>query len=293
MTSRNSTTLTLLMLTLVAVFVWTLAQFFAAETIIARQVKWPQSLRDLAYSLLAFFLYGFSACQTASKGITVKVTTGAGLIFLGAWQALLENLLTSVPFLASLIGLWAPVVGLGLLILGLVQLCQAHRTSQQWLNDHRLLEQNLTKVDQLTQLYNRHHFFLLSDRQLESLHRQGGKVTLLLLKMTNLRELNQNLGFEMGDQALIRVARAIQRFRSPEDLVARLGDSCFALLLPHRGVQLAQEMGRDLSRRLEHSVLTDARGQQQLCRIELKARAAPIEPPQTTESLIRKLGDPV
>jgi diguanylate cyclase (GGDEF)-like protein len=85
--------------------------------------------------------------------------------------------------------------------------------------------------DPLTGLLNRAALLDSGDELLRSLDRDR-HVALLLLDLNRFREVNGTLGHRAGDEVLITVARRITDLSRENELVARLGDDEFAVLVP-------------------------------------------------------------
>jgi diguanylate cyclase len=89
----------------------------------------------------------------------------------------------------------------------------------------------LAYYDALTHLPNR---TLLQQRLSEALAscRNGSSVALLVMDLTNFREINDALGHSFGDLLFQDVATSIQGVLPAADTVARLGGDEFGILLP-------------------------------------------------------------
>jgi diguanylate cyclase (GGDEF)-like protein len=85
--------------------------------------------------------------------------------------------------------------------------------------------------DPLTGLLNRAALLSEGDRALRSFDRDH-HVALLLLDLNDFREVNGTLGHQAGDAVLGMVAERMVDLSRQDELVARLGDDEFALLLP-------------------------------------------------------------
>jgi diguanylate cyclase len=85
--------------------------------------------------------------------------------------------------------------------------------------------------DPLTGLLNRSAILAHGDRLLRSLERDN-QVALLLLDLNDFREVNGTLGHRSGDAVLRTVADRIVDLARESELVARLGDDEFAVLIP-------------------------------------------------------------
>ncbi|MEM9531513.1 MAG: EAL domain-containing protein [Pseudomonadota bacterium] len=85
--------------------------------------------------------------------------------------------------------------------------------------------------DPLTGLANRRHFSQHLDRQLERLHEEGGYDALLLVDIDRFGDLVESAGDAEGDRVLAEVAERLATRLRDRDLLARLEDDRFALLL--------------------------------------------------------------
>lgn len=85
--------------------------------------------------------------------------------------------------------------------------------------------QSLT--DELTGLYNRRGFWLLSDQEYRLACRRKLHCALLLLDLDGLKQLNDSHGHEAGDQALIATAEALRVSTRNSDIIGRIGGDEF------------------------------------------------------------------
>ncbi|MEO1752058.1 diguanylate cyclase [Thiofaba sp. EF100] len=93
---------------------------------------------------------------------------------------------------------------------------------------------NLLEVtDPLTGLHNRRMLFSLGAKYLAMARRGGGAFSLLLLDLDWLGDINIQYGHEAGDEVLRSVAATLLKGVRESDLVTRVGDTRFALALPH------------------------------------------------------------
>ena len=95
----------------------------------------------------------------------------------------------------------------------------------------RNLEERLAKeatTDPLTGLLNRNTF--MSHVQLALTSRSKAAVGLLFLDLDRFKVVNDTCGHDVGDEVLIRVARAMERVTRCGDVVARLGGDEFVVL---------------------------------------------------------------
>ncbi len=112
----------------------------------------------------------------------------------------------------------------------------------------------LAYYDPLTELPNR---TLLLERVQDAIHtakQNHHALALLHLHMGRFREINQILGFRSGDQLLQQLAQRMIPTLKENDVLARVGESDFALLLPKGGADYAIQVAQQLIRVLHDPV---------------------------------------
>lgn len=88
----------------------------------------------------------------------------------------------------------------------------------------------LSLTDELTNLHNRRGFFVLAEQQLKGAYRLNSHYCLLFIDLDGLKQINDNLGHEIGDRAIVDAARILQQSCRDEDIIARLGGDEFVIL---------------------------------------------------------------
>ena len=100
--------------------------------------------------------------------------------------------------------------------------------------EHEAIQRELARqarTDVLTGLLNRRAFIEEARRRIDRLERDGLPGTLMYIDLDCLKPLNDRLGHEAGDSALVRTGHILRRIFRPADLVARLGGDEFAVWL--------------------------------------------------------------
>jgi diguanylate cyclase (GGDEF)-like protein len=85
----------------------------------------------------------------------------------------------------------------------------------------------LTHYDSLTELPNR----LLFNENITRACRQEDRLALLYLDLDDFKQVNENIGFDVGDAVLRRIAKRLQQCVREGDTVARLEDDEFGIIL--------------------------------------------------------------
>jgi diguanylate cyclase (GGDEF)-like protein/PAS domain S-box-containing protein len=88
----------------------------------------------------------------------------------------------------------------------------------------------LSMTDSLTELYNRRGFIALADQQLKLSRRSKKGLLFFFADLDGLKGINDTLGHQEGDRALVETARLLRSSFRESDLVARVGGDEFAVL---------------------------------------------------------------
>jgi diguanylate cyclase (GGDEF)-like protein len=104
----------------------------------------------------------------------------------------------------------------------------------------------LADHDSLTGLLNRRSFRTKLDRQVSFSARYGGQGAVMVIDIDGLKEVNDSLGHQPGDNLIRRVARILRERVRDTDTVARLSGDEFAVLIPQADVDGAMQLGEDL-----------------------------------------------
>lgn len=102
------------------------------------------------------------------------------------------------------------------------------------ISDRKDMEKQLQEaalIDVLTGLFNRRGFFTSAGKRFKLALRKEEKLSLLYLDLNNMKAINDNLGHNSGDSALIDAADIIRQTFRESDIIARIGGDEFAVLL--------------------------------------------------------------
>ena len=123
-------------------------------------------------------------------------------------------------------------------------------TVVQDITERRRMEEEMREMslrDQLTELYNRRGFITLAEQQLKAANRAQRPMLLAFIDCDRLKWINDTLGHEEGDKALIDTANLLRHTFRESDIIARLGGDEFAVL----SIDAADMGHEDFSRRLQ------------------------------------------
>jgi diguanylate cyclase len=117
--------------------------------------------------------------------------------------------------------------------------------------EHELEEvSELVREDQLTGALNRRGMEETLEREFKLTGRAQALLSIALLDIDNFKQLNDTLGHQGGDEALIHLTRVIKESLRPSDSVARYGGEEFLIIMPNTGIQEGMETIERLQREL-------------------------------------------
>jgi diguanylate cyclase (GGDEF)-like protein len=111
----------------------------------------------------------------------------------------------------------------------------------------------LAAIDFLTGLYNRRQFEALARAELARSQRYMRPLSLLMLDIDQFRAVNDRLGHAAGDRVLQNVAAICRAEKRDSDVVARVGDEEFAVLLPETAESAALQFAERLRAQVRDS----------------------------------------
>lgn len=118
---------------------------------------------------------------------------------------------------------------------------------------HQMQEElrSLSLIDDLTGLNNRRGFLLLAQQQLKMATRTKRPLLLLVADVDKLKAINDTLGHQEGNLALIDTARVLTGTFRESDIIARLSGDEFAALAIEAGADNTAAMTTRLQERLK------------------------------------------
>ena len=81
--------------------------------------------------------------------------------------------------------------------------------------------QNLAVTDSLTGLFNRRHFFKVADKEFVKSTRHAHPMSIIMFDIDQFKYVNDTYGHLIGDQALVKVGKLIQKNERTSDIAAR------------------------------------------------------------------------
>jgi diguanylate cyclase (GGDEF)-like protein len=115
----------------------------------------------------------------------------------------------------------------------------------------------LADHDSLTGLLNRRCFRGKLDRYVSFSARYGGQGAVMIIDIDGLKQVNDRLGHQPGDNLIRRVAEILRERVRTTDIVARLSGDEFAVLVPQTDTAGALQLGEDLRSQVAESFAAD------------------------------------
>ena len=112
-------------------------------------------------------------------------------------------------------------------------------------------------TDGMTNLLNHRAFYDVLDKEVNRTQRYGNNLSLLMIDLDSLKQINDRHGHRAGDAVLLHVAEQILACIRDTDVAARYGGDEFAIILPNTSLSdamhLAERMAKKISRKPVHT----------------------------------------
>jgi diguanylate cyclase (GGDEF)-like protein/hemerythrin-like metal-binding protein len=125
------------------------------------------------------------------------------------------------------------------------------KTEKELKEAYRKLKE-IAVTDQLTGLFNRHHFDTVFTREFRRAMREKQVLTFLMFDIDHFKKLNDRYGHIGGDVALKKTGELLRRlYRRPSDFVFRLGGEEFGILIAAQSKEDAKQFAELLRTEVE------------------------------------------
>src|SRR6185369_12023200 len=114
------------------------------------------------------------------------------------------------------------------------------------------------KTDYLTGLYNHRSFQAMLTSEMARAGRLSHPLSLLIVDLDYLKEVNDRFGHMTGDAVIREVAETIRSGCRDYDLPARYGGEEFTVILPETGLQDALDVAERVRARIANRAFTGA-----------------------------------
>jgi diguanylate cyclase (GGDEF)-like protein/PAS domain S-box-containing protein len=109
----------------------------------------------------------------------------------------------------------------------------------------------LSLTDDLTGLYNRRGFLTLGKQQLKMAERMQKNMMLVYMDVDNMKWINDTLGHQEGDKALIYASKILRETFRDSDIIARIGGDEFVVLAIESGKNHAEVFSARLQEKID------------------------------------------
>ncbi len=113
-----------------------------------------------------------------------------------------------------------------------------------------------TEIDQKTGLFNHQYFMQHLTKELNRANRFDRPLSIIMLDLDLLRNINNTYGHLAGDEVLIGIAHILKQSVREYDVVARFGGEEFAIMLPETTIQQSYERAEIIRRAIDGTEFT-------------------------------------
>lgn len=143
----------------------------------------------------------------------------------------------------------------------------------------------LMRHDQLTGALNRRGLEEMFHKEAARAARRGSRLAIALLDIDHFKRLNDTLGHQAGDDALVHLAKIVREHLRPQDVLARYGGEEFVILLPETGDDDARQALVRLQRELTRKFFM---ADQQKVVITFSAGVTPLGEGESLEKALKR-----
>lgn len=112
------------------------------------------------------------------------------------------------------------------------------------------------RTDPLTGLANYRYFSQALEQEMERTQRSGQPTTLIMLDIDHFKKVNDRWGHEVGNQALVHIAKLMLETVRKLDIPCRYGGEEFAIILPNTELSASVPVAERLRRAIDETPLT-------------------------------------
>lgn len=185
------------------------------------------------------------------------------------------------------------ILGTSLLVVALavwisLYFSRLNRALRREVNERQRLQEDLERLantDSLTGLPTRRFFMTQLASELARRQRYGHPLSLLMLDLDHFKQINDQWGHAVGDDALRLFADSVQCCLRTQDVAGRLGGEEFAILLPETAENVAIPVAERIRARIEHAPIITPKGK---CSVTVSIGVTEASDGDDLESLLRR-----
>lgn len=185
------------------------------------------------------------------------------------------------------------ILGSSLLVVALavwisLYFSRLNRALRREVNERQRLQEDLERLantDSLTGLPTRRFFMTQLASELARRQRYGHPLSLLMLDLDHFKQINDQWGHAVGDDALRLFADSVQCCLRTQDMAGRLGGEEFAILLPETAENVAIPVAERIRARMENALIATPKGK---CSVTVSIGVTEATDGDDLESLLRR-----
>tara|TARA_B100000745_G_scaffold85262_1_gene53472 strand:- start:107 stop:1069 length:963 start_codon:yes stop_codon:yes gene_type:complete len=117
------------------------------------------------------------------------------------------------------------------------------------------LEQS-SRIDGLTQIFNRTHWEHRLAEEFDRVKRYGGSLSLIMFDLDHFKKVNDTYGHLVGDDVLRATSKLIKKLLRTSDVPGRYGGEEFGILLPNTDLEGALQVAERIREECDAAVVT-------------------------------------
>ena len=110
----------------------------------------------------------------------------------------------------------------------------------------------ISSVDPLTKLFNRQYLYVRMEEEIKRFERYNTTFSILLIDIDDFKKVNDIYGHQKGDKVLLQISQLLNQSLRDLDMCARYGGEEFIIVLPHTGINLAEEIAERIRSRIQN-----------------------------------------
>ena len=146
----------------------------------------------------------------------------------------------------------------------------------------------LASTDSMTKLYNRRHFFKVSNHIVSSAKRSKEDLFIIMVDIDKFKNINDTYGHGIGDEVIIKLANILHDSQRKSDISCRYGGEEFVMLLTNTSVDGANSVAEKLRKSVETSVIKLENNQELQFTISLGVSQVDVEHDDNLDKAINR-----
>ena len=210
----------------IAVLLFVAARRFPATP----QTHWLEVLSEAVIAVLAIVWSVLLFREMDSVWEHLLLFLGIGLVFVGAWEDVLDEFY-ELSFSFELLENAGLPLGLVMITGGITIRMISHRAYANRMRTERDAVEDLAMKDPLTGLHNRRYLRRELEELLARSDEHGQSICLAFMDADNFKQVNDHHGHDTGDAFLVALSRAITSAIRDADIGVRFGGDEFVVVL--------------------------------------------------------------